>query len=217
MSQNKKDQLWPRRYLSSIERKEEILDAALLEFSNKTYSAVSMERLAVCAKLSKAGIYAHFKSKEDILQAVLDRASQQAETMQGWLPDEDLSLPKLVDVYIERLYLTFQSPLFQATYRLALTESTRAPELIKNWHQDIHLRLENRANIIIQRYIERGVIRKSVLTEHFFPLALAPALLWLNSAMLAKDTASIERSKVQDIHRQLLLELLSPHAPKQDG
>ncbi len=55
-----------RRYLSSAARKEEILDAALVEFADRTYNAVSMERLAECAGLSKAGIYAHFKSKEEI-------------------------------------------------------------------------------------------------------------------------------------------------------
>ena len=32
-----------RRYLSSAARKEEILDAALVEFSDRTYNAVSME------------------------------------------------------------------------------------------------------------------------------------------------------------------------------
>lgn len=46
-----------RRYLSSAARKEEILDAALIEFADRTYNAVSMERLAECAGLSKAGIY----------------------------------------------------------------------------------------------------------------------------------------------------------------
>lgn len=51
------------RYLSSAARKEEILDAALVEFADRTYNAVSMERLAECAGLSKAGIYAHFKKQ----------------------------------------------------------------------------------------------------------------------------------------------------------
>jgi AcrR family transcriptional regulator len=47
-----------RRYLSSAARKEEILDAPWSN-SDRTYNAVSMERLAECAGLSKAGIYAH--------------------------------------------------------------------------------------------------------------------------------------------------------------
>ena len=95
-----------RRYLSSAARKEEILDAALVEFADRTYNAVSMERLAECAGLSKAGIYAHFKSKEEIFHALLERTTKQICDFQGWLPDEDLTLPELVDVYLDRLYAT---------------------------------------------------------------------------------------------------------------
>ena len=100
-----------RRYLSSAARKEEILDAALVEFADRTYNAVSMERLAECAGLSKAGIYAHFKSKEEIFHALLERTTKQICDFQGWLPDEDLTLPELVDVYLDRLYATFSRPL----------------------------------------------------------------------------------------------------------
>lgn len=211
MSLTKKDRPGKRRYLSSATRKEEILDAALIEFSSRTYNAVSMERLASCAGLSKAGIYAHFKSKEQILHALLERAANQADGTQGWLPDDDLSLPELVDAYLDRLYTTFRSPATKAVYRVALAESARVPELVQYWHKEAQGRLQSRAQAIIQRYIQRGVIRESVLTEHFFPLALSPALLWLNSAMLSMDNPSIALAELQEIHRRLLLELLSPH------
>ena len=72
-----------RRYLSSAARKEEILDAALVEFSDRTYNAVTMGRLAECAGLSKAGIYAHFKSKEEIFHALLERLTKQLRDFQG--------------------------------------------------------------------------------------------------------------------------------------
>lgn len=52
--------------------------------------------------------------------------------------------------------------------------------------------------------------RPGVLTEHFFPLALAPALLWLSSSMLSRGNPSIALVQLQDAHRQLLLELLEP-------
>ncbi|MDL2200895.1 TetR/AcrR family transcriptional regulator [Halopseudomonas aestusnigri] len=199
-----------RRYLSSAARKEEILDAALIEFADRTYNAVSMERLAECAGLSKAGIYAHFNSKEEIFHALLERTTKQLCDFQGWLPDEDLTLPELVDVYIDRLYTTFDSPATISVYRLLLAESARTPELVQRWHNEVAHGLKERAQLIIQRNIERGIIRPGVLTEHFFPLALAPALLWLNSSMLSRGNPSIELVQLQDAHRQLLLELLEP-------
>ena len=199
-----------RRYLSSAARKEEILDAALVEFVDRTYNAVSMERLAECAGLSKAGIYAHFKSKEEIFHALLERTTKQICDFQGWLPDEELTLPELVDVYIDRLYTTFESPATISVYRLLLAESARTPELVQRWHNEVAHGLKERAQLIIQRNIERGIIRPGVLTEHFFPLALAPALLWLSSSMLSRGNPSIALVQLQDAHRQLLLELLEP-------
>ena len=199
-----------RRYLSSAARKEEILDAALVEFADRTYNAVSMERLAECAGLSKAGIYAHFKSKEEIFHALLERTTKQLCDFQGWLPDEELTLPELVDAYLDRLYATFESPTTVSIYRLLLTESARAPELVKRWHDEVARGLRRRAQLIIQRNIDRGIVRPGVLTEHFFPLALAPALLWLSSSMLSRGNPSIALVQLQDAHRQLLLELLEP-------
>lgn len=210
MPTNKDDVPGKRRYLSSVARREEILDAALIEFADRTYNAVSMERLAECAGLSKAGIYTHFKSKEEIFHALLERTTQQLRDFQGWLPDEELTLPELVDVYLDRLYATFSSLATMSIYRLLLAESARTPELVQRWHNEVAHGLKERAQLIIQRNIERGIIRPGVLTEHFFPLALAPALLWLNSSMLSRGNPSIELVQLQDAHRQLLLELLEP-------
>ena len=199
-----------RRYLSSAARKAEILDAALVEFSDRTYNAVSMERLAECAGLSKAGIYAHFKSKEEIFHTLLERITKQLCDFQGWLPDEDLTLPELVDVYLDRLYTTFDSPTTISVYRLLLAESARVPALVRHWYEEVACGLRERATLIIQRNIDRGIIRPGALTENFFPLALAPALLWLNSSMLSRNNPSISLVQLRDAHRQLLLELLQP-------
>ncbi len=117
-------------------------------------------------------------------------------------------MPELVDVYLDRLYATFSSPATMSIYRLLLAESARTPELVQRWHNEVALGLKERAQTIIHRNIRRGVIRPGVLTEHFFPLALAPAVLWLSSSMLSKGSPSISLVQLRDAHRQLLLELL---------
>lgn len=210
MPSEKDDTSDKRRYLSSAARKEEILDAALVEFSARTYNAVSMERLAECAGLSKAGIYAHFKSKEEIFHALLERVTKQLFDFQGWLPDDDLTLQELVDVYLDRLYTTFDSTTTISIYRLLLTEGNRAPVQLQQWREEVARRLRERAQLIIQLHIQRGTIRPSALTEHFFPLALAPALLWLNTSMLPKGEPSLSLAQLRAAHRQMLFELLQP-------
>lgn len=47
-----------------------ILDAAINEFVEKGYALASMESIAARAKLSKGGLYHHFKSKAEVLFAV---------------------------------------------------------------------------------------------------------------------------------------------------
>ncbi|WP_288367485.1 TetR/AcrR family transcriptional regulator [uncultured Marinobacter sp.] len=210
MQPKNKDASPKRRYLSSEARKEEILEAALIEFSDRTYNAVSMEQIAERAGLSKAGIYAHFKRKDEIFHALLERTTRQLYDFEGWLPDEDLSLSDFIDVYLERLYATFDSPGTISIYRLILAESDRATEVVQFWHDKIVRQLQERSQSVIQHYIHRGVVRPSVLTDHFFPLALAPALLWMNSSMLSQGTPSISLKDVKETHRQLLFELLHP-------
>ena len=47
-------------------RKEKILEAALLCFNNKGYYKTSIDDIALKGNISKGGIYYHFKSKEQL-------------------------------------------------------------------------------------------------------------------------------------------------------
>jgi AcrR family transcriptional regulator len=48
----------------------EIIEAAICEFIEKGYQAATMESIAERSKLSKGGLYHHFKSKSEVLFAV---------------------------------------------------------------------------------------------------------------------------------------------------
>ena len=50
-----------------------ILQAALVDFSERGYSGASMRRIAAIVRVQAPSIYAHFKSKEALLQALLER------------------------------------------------------------------------------------------------------------------------------------------------
>jgi AcrR family transcriptional regulator len=145
-----------------------------------------MERLAECAGLSKAGIYAHFKSKEEIFHALLERTTKQICDFQGWLPDEDLTLPELVDVYLDRLYATFSSPATMSIYRLLLAESARTPELVQRWHNEVAHGLKERAQTIIHRNIRTGHHSPRRLDRTLLPVGARAAVLWLSSSMLSR-------------------------------
>ena len=62
-----------RRRLSSEARRRELLDAALQEFSSRGYYLTQMEHVAAAAGVSKALVYQHFASKEELFAAVTER------------------------------------------------------------------------------------------------------------------------------------------------
>jgi len=59
--------------LSSQARRSELLDAALREFGSRGYYLTQMEHVAATAGVSKALVYQHFPSKEELFAAVTEQ------------------------------------------------------------------------------------------------------------------------------------------------
>ena len=60
-----------KRILQGQQTKKAILEAASRCFAEKGYAACSMDNIAQAAGLSKGGLYAHFKSKEELFTLVI--------------------------------------------------------------------------------------------------------------------------------------------------
>ncbi|MBA4493089.1 TetR/AcrR family transcriptional regulator [Paenactinomyces guangxiensis] len=61
------------RQLQALETKNKLIDAALLVFAKKGYSATTTKDIAREAGVTDGLIYHYFKSKEDLLWAVIDK------------------------------------------------------------------------------------------------------------------------------------------------
>jgi AcrR family transcriptional regulator len=72
-----------RRRLSAAERRQTILDAALVLFAERGYEAASMDDIAAQAGITVAVIYSHFKSKEELHRSVLNEQWQSVIAYQG--------------------------------------------------------------------------------------------------------------------------------------
>ena len=66
----------PRRRLSAEERRESILDAASHVFGEYGFEHVRIDDVAAAAGISKALIYEHFESKQDLYVELMSRAAQ---------------------------------------------------------------------------------------------------------------------------------------------
>ena len=73
----------------SKNRKETILEAALLCFNKKGYYKTSLEDIASKSKLSKGGVYYHFKSKEALfLELFHFRLNKYTEQLKAYVQEE---------------------------------------------------------------------------------------------------------------------------------
>ncbi|MCD9033239.1 TetR/AcrR family transcriptional regulator [Luteimonas sp. Y-2-2-4F] len=190
-------------------RAQQILEAALAEFSQHGFAAARIEDIAARAGLSKSGVYAHYAGKDEIFEALLMEVLSPHGSPEGaWEPEPDMPLPALVESYIEALYGRLQAPTVQATFRLLIAESERAPALIRRWHAQTAER-RKRDQAFVDDCVRRGVMRASALTEHF-TLAAAPAVMWMNMYVALKDNVPLSLAQARDAHARLLMDLLQP-------
>ena len=108
---------------------ESILDAAKRLFLESGFGAVSMDALARVAGVSKATVYAHFASKEELFGAVIERECERYfdRFSAGELDPQDVraSLTILGRRFLELIL----SPDAIALHRLIVGEVSRFPEL----------------------------------------------------------------------------------------
>ena len=62
----------PRRRLRAAQRRELILQAAVAQFAERGYHAASMDGIAAAAGISKAVVYDHFASKQELYAVLLE-------------------------------------------------------------------------------------------------------------------------------------------------
>ena len=83
--------------------KEKILKEALTLFSNKGYSAVYVGEIAEAVGIKAPSLYKHYKSKQDIFNAILEEMKKSYEQqtirlkMDGSQPDQDIDVFSMVD------------------------------------------------------------------------------------------------------------------------
>src|SRR3954465_5977062 len=65
----------PKRRLRAEQRRESILEAANMVFGQRGYDTVRIDDVATAAGISKALIYEHFRSKQELYGELMNRAA----------------------------------------------------------------------------------------------------------------------------------------------
>jgi len=192
--------------LSPEVRQQQILDAALIEFSSLGFAAASISRIARRAGTSKANLYVHFANKDEIFETLLKNVLVPPKASWDQL-QPDQSLEELIDLFIDESYSGL-TPSVIAIVRLLIAESHRVPGLIRRWHEESVVPVHAEQQHTIDQYVAAGQLQRSPLTDHF-SFVMAPVLYAaIYQMVFCQDADDEELHKIKETHRKILHLLL---------
>ena len=197
--------------LSPDVRSRQILDAALVEFSQHGFVGTRIDDIARRAGLSKSGVYAHFGSKEQIFETLLTATLIASEPAPEPLP-VDLApacARARVEAFIDEIYERLTNPRAMAMMRLLVSEGVRFPELVRTWRDTELLPQQRRKQAELATLIGSERLRGSVLAEDL-SLLVAPALMAMFKQMTFGDE-QLEAMKA--MNKRMALQLLRLDEP----
>lgn len=198
-----------RTRLSAEARRQQILDAALSEFSLRGFDGTTVERIAQHVGLTKAGLYAHFDSKDAIFDALLAGAMFSPSIPQHWQWVEGASLEDTVDHFLDVVYTSIDDPRTRAIFRLLIAESGRSPERFRDWNAQMFLPHAIRRQAEIDECVAKGLIPDNAVSRKF-SLTTAPVLMALVALLLADDEMGRQEvAEIRRAHREMLLMLFT--------
>jgi TetR/AcrR family transcriptional repressor of mexJK operon len=136
-----------------------VLDAARTLFFDLGYDQTSMDRVAQVASVSKATVYSHFNSKEQLLLALV------RHEMEMFLP-KPLAIPASQSLGVEaslrriaeRFISLFLTDSGLALYRLVMTEAFRFPEIGRAFNEWGPKRMHNDVVSFLQDAVSQGLL-----------------------------------------------------------
>ncbi|MTV37864.1 TetR/AcrR family transcriptional regulator [Duganella radicis] len=192
--------------LTTEVRRQQILDAALTEFTALGFNAASIAKIAARAGMSKANLYVHFASKDEIFETLLRDVLQPA--LGAWqLPPAGANVQSELDAYIDKQYEQM-TPQMMSIMKLVIAEGHRVPELIRRWQDETVLPAHRAQQARIDQYVAEGALQKTPLTDNF-NIVMAPVLYAVICKLIfTPAVAEAECLKTRETHRQLIRLLL---------
>lgn len=197
-----------RTRLSPDVRRKQILEAALVEFSSLGFAATSISRIAQRVGISKANVYVHFSSKDEIFETLLRSLSSVGKAQGNWSRIETAQdVPGFIDNLIDATYASL-TPEALAVLRLMIAEGHRIPGILAKW-QEANLRDRSERQATIDEQVAAGRMRHGPLAEHFH-FAMTPFVYAAVARLVFGEAAAEDVERMKETHRKLLHQLLEP-------
>lgn len=156
------------------DRRNEILDVAQELFSKKGFDATSTNDILERVKIARGTLYYHFKSKEDILDSLIDRITSEAMSMAEGIA-KDKSIPIL-----DRLSLSIMALNIDNDIGHEVISQVHKPQNAL-MHQKMQKKLVTGIVPIITRLVEEG-IEEGIFSTDCPEQAVEMAMLYSNIA-----------------------------------
>lgn len=198
----------PRQRLPATVRIKQILDAALRVYSERGFAASRIDDIAAAAGLSKGGIYTHFKSKEEIFEALLMRALTAPSAGQtAGLSKEPVTVNLVIEHVVEPIYKILSQPDGLAVLRLLVTDGIRMQAYMRQWHEVVVAPHSAAMAQMVRRGVREGGLRKSVLARAPW-LLVAPGVHAMLAQFVFGEAAPVSLAQHRRAHIAMLRELL---------
>ena len=118
-----------------MEKREAVLDAAIRLFAERGMEGVPVDAIAAAAGVSKVTIYAHFKDKPAILEAIVLRETERLGQRMAEISHSDSSLSDRLTQVGVGLVDMLSAPCHMALDRCLGVEAQRNPEIARRFFE----------------------------------------------------------------------------------
>jgi AcrR family transcriptional regulator len=186
------------------DRPQEITQAALEAFTEKGYAATRIEEVAKRAGVSKGLMYLYFKTKEELFKAVVKSVViRRMDQLIGNIERTDLSSEDFIRGPLSSFMKQVPGSPVAIVIRLLISEGPRHPDLVDYYYENVVAKGLAAITGFVERGVERGEFRKSVITE-LPQLFLAPVMLSIIWGIVFK-TRELDTDKLIETQIDMLL------------
>jgi AcrR family transcriptional regulator len=192
-----------KRALRSAERRQAIVDAALVEFSANGFAAARLEDIAARAGVGKGTIYLYFTDKEQLFQELIRTSIVPLVGQLGAPPSAEVSARSLferfIEMFVSEVYETRRADII----RLIIAEGARFPALAEFYYREVVSRGVAGMQMLLQYGISRGEIANPAIIKHP-QIVIAPALVAVVWHGLFGKLAPLDPKAMLEVHVDLI-------------
>lgn len=150
--------------MDKIPTKDRILDSALTLFAAKGYDGVGVDLIAENAGIKGPSLYKHFKGKEDILNALIEKVEVYYEANFGSVNNPGQtpsSMDELITLSLNRIEFTLRDPMIKKVRRMLTMEQFRnrqIAQLATKYNIDC---VQEIYQNIFRAMMDNGIMRKT--------------------------------------------------------